>query len=378
MASLEHGRIPSPRPIAAREIQLVDRVEEMKLLKEAVGRTIQGEGGLVLLYGEAGIGKTRLARELRAYAHLRGMQVLYGRCPALFRMDGVPPYILWKEVIKDYLETCSPEQLYKVIGYYPIEVSKLVPEIGQMLRNMPESFPLSPENSRDRLFEAVSQLITNISREKPLLVILDDLQWTDDSSLLLLHYLARGIYKETLLLLGAYRDTDVDEKHPLIPVLTELNRERLLQSIQLKRMSSDDVSEMIKRTLEQDDVPEEFCERVYEKTSGNPFFIEEMIKSLKEEEIIYREDNKWKIKEVLEIELPETAKSVVKKRISRLDDECQSVLTMASFIGKDFTFEALCGVTSVEEDKLLAIMEKIFKTGLFKQSCSWRRPVFIC
>jgi predicted ATPase/KaiC/GvpD/RAD55 family RecA-like ATPase len=235
-----------------------------------------------------------------------------------------------------------------------------------MLRNMPESFPLSPEDSRDRLFEAVSQFITNISREMPLLVVLDDLQWTDDSSLLLFHYLARGVYKETLLLLGAYRDTDIDEKHSLIPVLTELNRERLLQSVQLKRMSSDDVSEMIKRTLEQDDVPEEFCERVYEKTSGNPFFIEEMIKSLKEEEIIYREDNKWKIREVSEIELPETAKSVVKKRISRLDDECQSVLTLASFIGKDFTFEALCGITGVEEDKLLEIMEKIFKTGLFK------------
>ncbi len=116
MASIERERVPSPRPIAAREIPLIDRVEEMKLLKEAVDRTIQGEGGLVFLYGEAGIGKTRLARELRAYAHLRGMQVLYGRCPALFRMDGVPPYILWSEVIRDYLETSSPGAI--VQGYW--------------------------------------------------------------------------------------------------------------------------------------------------------------------------------------------------------------------------------------------------------------------
>jgi predicted ATPase len=110
VSSHESKVVPSPRPIAAREIQLVDRVEEMKLLKEAIDRTIQGEGGLVFLYGEAGIGKTRLTRELRAYAHLRGMQVLYGRCPALFRMDGVPPYILWREVIRDYLETCIPRK----------------------------------------------------------------------------------------------------------------------------------------------------------------------------------------------------------------------------------------------------------------------------
>jgi len=350
-----------------REIQLIDRVEEMQVLKEAADRAIRGQGGVVFLYGEAGIGKTRLARELGAYARSRGMQVLSGRCPALFRMDGVPPYVLWEEVIKDYLEVSTPEQLFRVIGSYPIEVSKLVPELKQKLRTFPQSFPLSPEHSRDRLFEAVSQFITNISREAPLLVILDDLQWTDQSSLLLLHYLARGVYRESLLLLGAYRDNYVDKKHPLSPVLTELNRERLLQSVPLKRLSFDDVSEMIERILEQDDVAREFCELVYEKTRGNPFFVEEVIKSLKEEEVIYREKKKWKIEKVSRIEFPKTVKSVIKKRISRLDDESQKVLTMASFVGKDFTFEALCGVTGIEEDKLLEIMEKMLKTGLVKE-----------
>jgi predicted ATPase len=367
LASLERERVPSPRPIAGREIPLIDRVEEMKLLKEAVDRAILGEGGLVFLYGEAGIGKTRLARELRAYAHLRGMQVLYGRCPALFRMDGVPPYILWREVIRDYLENSNPEQLYRVIGFYPAEVAKLVPELSQKLRAIPQSFPISPEQEQNRLFEAVSQFVTNISREAPLLVVLDDLQWTDPSSLLLLHYLARGIQREHLLLLGDYRDTDVDERHSLTPVLTELNRERLLQSVQLKRMSFNDISEMIKQILEQDDVPREFCELVYEKTRGNPFFAEEVIKSMKEEEVIHREGDKWKIKEISKIEFPKTVKNVIKARISRLDEECQNILTLASFVGNDFTFEAICGATGVEEDKLLELLEKMLKTGLIKE-----------
>jgi len=350
-----------------REIQLIDRDEEMQLLREAADRAARGEGGVVFLHGEAGIGKTRLARELGVYARSQGMRVLSGRCPALFRMDGVPPYVLWEEVIKDYLETCTPEQLFRVVGSYPVEVSKLVPELKQKLRTFPQSFPLSPEHSRDRLFEAVSQFITNISKEAPLLVILDDLQWTDQSSLLLLHYLARGVYKESLLLLGAYRHTYVDKKHPLSPVLTELNRERLLQSLSLKRMSLDDVSEMIKRILGQDDVPKEFCRLVYEKTRGNPFFVEEVIKSLKEEKVICREKNKWGIKEVSRIKFPETVKDVLKTRIDRLDDECQHVLTMASFVGKDFTFEALHGVTGIEEDKLLELMEKMLKAGLVKE-----------
>jgi serine/threonine protein kinase/tetratricopeptide (TPR) repeat protein len=359
--------VPSPRPIAAREIQLIDRVEEMGVLREAVDKTVHGEGGLVLLHGEAGIGKTRLTRELRAYARLRGMQVLYGRCPALFRMDGVPPYTIWSEVIKDYLENSSQEQLYRVIGFYPAEVVKLVPELSQRLRTIPQSLPISPEHKQNRLFEAVSQFIINISRESPLLVVLDDLQWTDPSSLLLLHYLARGVQKTSLLLLGAYRSTDIDAKHPMSPVLTELNRERLPQSIQLKRMSLNDVSEMIKNILEQDDVPADFCKLVYEKTKGNPFFAEEVVKSLKEEEVIRREENKWAFKDISGIEFPVTVKNVVKARFGRLDDERKNVLTLASFIGNDFTLEAMCAVTGIEESKLLELMDEMFRIGLIKE-----------
>jgi len=367
LASLERGRVPSPRPIAPKEVPLVDRTEEMNVLKESVYKAVHGEGGLVFVHGEAGIGKTRLLREVGAYARSRGVQVLYGRCPALFRMDGVPPYIIWKEVIKDYLETCTLDQLDRVIGYYPAEVAKLVPELSRKLRTVPQSLPISPEQEQNRLFEAVSQFITNISQETPLLVVLDDLQWTDPSSLLLLHYLARGVQKTPLLLLGAYRSTDIDSKHPLTPVLTELKRERLPQSVSLKRMSGEDTSEMIEQILEQDDVPPEFCRMVFEKTRGNPFFTEEVIESLKEEDVIYREEGAWKFKESSAIEFPESVKNILKTRFSRLDEDCQNVLTMASLIGNDFTLEAMCAVTGIEEDKLLKLMDKLFKTGLIKE-----------
>ena len=339
----------------------------MNVLKEAVYRAVHGEGGLVFIHGEAGIGKTRLVRELGAYARSRGVQVLYGRCPALFRMDGVPPYILWKEVIKDYLEACTPEQLHRVVGEYPAEVAKLVPELGRKLKVISQSFPLSPEQEQNRLFEAVSQLIGNVSTEAPLLVILDDLQWTDPSSLLLLHYLAHGVQKTSLLLLGAYRSTDVDSKHPLTSILTELKRERLPQVVSLKRMSLEDISEMIRQILEQDDVPTEFCGLVYNKTRGNPFFAEEVIESLKEEGVIYREKSRWKIRDVSKIEFPETVRNVVEARICRLDDDCKSALAMASFIGNDFGFKALQEVTGSEESKLLELMDKLFKTGLIKE-----------
>ena len=367
MASLERDRVPSPRPIAPKEVPLVDRTGEMNALKEAVYKAVHGEGCLVLVQGEAGIGKTRLLREVGAYAKSRGVQVLYGRCPALFRMDGVPPYIIWKEVIKDYLETCTLEHLDRVIGYYPAEVAKLVPEISQKLRTIPQSFQISPEQEQNRLFEAVSQFITNISREAPLLVILDDLQWTDPSSLLLLHYLARGVEKMSMLLLGAYRSTDIDDKHPLTAVLAELNRERLPQEIQLKRMSLSDVSEMVRNILEQENVPEEFCRLVYDKTRGNPFFAEEVVKSLKEDGVICREEDEWKFREVSAIEFPKSVKNVLKTRLSRLDGDSQHILAIASFIGNDFTLEALCAVTGIEEDKLLKLVDNLFKTGMIRE-----------
>ncbi len=359
--------VPSLNPLISKEIELINRVEEMQLLKQAVDRAVQGNGGVVFLSGEAGIGKTRLARELGAYAHLQGIQVLSGRCPALFRMNGVPPYVLWNDVIRDYLENSTSEQLFKVIGYYPAEVAKLVPEVAQKLRVIPKSLPINPEHERNRVFEAVSQFVTNISRELPLLIILDDLQWADQSSLLLLHYLARGIHRESMLLLGAYRDVYVNEKHSLFPVLTELNRERLLQSVPLKRLSFNDASEMIKRILAQDDISTEFSKLVYEKTRGNPFFVEEVIKSLKEDEVIYRRRHEWKIKEISKIEFPKTVKSVIRARLSRLDEESQRVLTLASFIGKDFTFETLRLASDIEEDRLVDIMEKLLKTSLVKE-----------
>ena len=352
--------------LARKPTALVNRVQEMMFLKDSADKATRGEGGVVFIFGEAGIGKTRLTKEIKTHANLRGMRILYGRCPALFKSTGVPPYTLWKEVIKDYLQGCTPEELQRVVGYYPGEISKIIPEIKQKLIVFSESPVLSPDLERDRLFEAVFQFVTNISKTAPLIVVLDDLQWADPSSLLLLHYLARGIYRENLLFLGAYRDTEIEAKHPLSPVLTDLNRARLLQCAQLKRFSYSEVTQMVRQILGLGEVPNEFCERIYEKTDGNPFFIEEVITSLKEEGVIYCKENQCKISGFSKIEFPRTVKDVLKERIDRLDKDCQELLLTASFIGNDFTFEALREITGIEDEKLLEKTENILKTGLLR------------
>lgn len=365
----------NPAPISQKEVRLVNRVEELDLLMKAVDRTARGEGGLLFLHGEAGIGKTRLAREAGAYARRCGMQTLQANCartcPSLAGTYDVPPYILWQQVIKDYLEPRTQRQLSWIIRFCSGEIYKLVPELGRKLGFIPPSSALKPEEGQYRLFEAVSQLIVQISRETPLLVVLDDLQWADKSSLQLVAYLAQDIQKEPLLLLGDYRDTDVDTEHPLFPVILELNRERLLTRIKLKRMACEDMSDMIRQILQQNEIPSGFLDLVYEATKGNPFFLEEVIKDLKDEKAIFREGDNWKIGEIAKIKLPETVSAVIRSRIDRLDGECQSVLGLASFLENDFTIEALrkaCVHAGFEEKNVDMIFGKILKAGLVKEN----------
>jgi predicted ATPase len=133
-------------------------------------------------------------------------------------------------------------------------------------------------------------------------------------------------------------------------------------------MSMDETSEMMKQILEQDEIPPEFCSMVFEKTRGNPFFTEEVMESLKEEEVIYKEGDRWKFKEIPKIEFPESVKNVVKARFGRLDEECQNVLTLASFVGNDFTLETMAVVMGTEENKLLEIMDRLIKAGFVKHT----------
>lgn len=358
--------VATPYSLDAKETLLVDRIEEMERLKQGVNRAINGQGESFFLYGEAGIGKTKLTKELGAYGRSRGMQTLYGRCPALSKMGSISPYALWKEIIREYLQKSTPEQLQRAVGFYPGEIFKLVPEIKQKLVTFSESPPLNPSMERERLYEALSQFIFNISRETPLILVLDDLQWADPSSLSMMHYIVRGIYREKLFLLGAYRDSEIEEKHPLSPIISELNRIRLLQFIQLNRMSKDDTAKFVLELLGQKDVPPEFCDLVYEKTLGNPFFVEEVITSLKEEKAIVREEGTYVIKTTDDVLFPKTVKDVLKARINRVDEESQKVLGLAAFIGNDFTLKTLLEVTGLEESKLLELIEKTEEKGLLK------------
>ena len=357
--------------VSKRKVQFIGRTCELEILKKAVDPATR-KAKVILLSGEAGIGKTRLANELGKYAQLNGMKILNGACPAPFGTSNIPPYAVWKEIIRNYLHTASPQQLHTAMCKYQSSISKLVPETRQRTESL-EAPRLRPDHERDRLFEAVWQFLTNVSRTTPLLIVLDDLQWADSSSLLLLKYLARGISEESLFILGVYCDTETENRRPSLKFLTEFKRETLLQSIELKRMTKEQTLEIIEQVTRQGDVQKEFCDLVYERTKGNPLHVEEVITMLKEEGVIHCEENTCKIREAAEVELPDNPRDVLKRRLRKLDEECFNVLTLASFIGNEFTLEALEKIMGIEEKRLIEIAKKMLGKGILKCANEYER-----
>jgi len=352
--------LPSPEPVWARS--LVDREDELGILKGCLDGVLRGEGSLVFVTGEAGIGKTRLLMELKAYAKLRGALFLVGNCYE----EGAVPYKPWVEIVREYLRRSQPELLYKVAGIYAAEIVKLVPEAASKLRAIPPLPYLGPEEERLRLFEAVTQFFINASKDSPLVLFLDNLQWADPSTMQLLHYLGRSLRLERLAIVGAYRDLELKEKDALSRCLLNMNRERLFQALPLRRLEASEVGVMVRQTFG-DKVPSALASLVYEKSGGNPFFVEEILRSLAEERMVQPGQKGWVVPHVSRIRIPDTVKAVVTQRLQRLDDTCRRTLSLAAVVGREFDFQVLSEVTGLEEDQLVNHLDECLRNGLIQE-----------
>jgi hypothetical protein len=350
--------IPSPEPQWAQP--LVDREQEMKILKARLDAALRGEGSLVFITGEAGIGKTRLAYELRSYARLRGAQCLMGKG---YEREGAVPYQPWSNIIKEYFRWAPPLLLFKAVGTFAPELAKLVPELGDKLGTIPPPASAPSSQQHVRLYEAVTQFFVNISKEVPLVLFLDDLQWFDDASMGLLLHMARAITTERLLVVGAYRDLELDDQRSLSRRVAEINRERLFHAIPLKRLAFDHVLQMIRQTFGEK-VPSELPDLVYGKTEGNPFFVEEVLRSLVEEGAVYPVEKGWGVKDLSQVHVPRGIKEVLGKKLERLDEECCHVLSAAAVIGREFSFLVLREVTGLGENELIDIIDKCLHARL--------------
>ena len=344
--------------------RLAGREAELREIKSSIELAASGHGRVVLIEGEPGIGKTRLLQEAQVYARLRRFTVVLGRC---YEQETGIPYLPFIEMFQARFRAMDRAGLLDELGATASEFVKLIPEVRKALPDVAESTALEPVQERLRLFSSIADYFRGQSRRGPLVMVLEDLHWADAATLGLLQHLARSLQSERTLILGSYRDVELDRKHPLADALREMNRERLYSRVSLRRLSREGVGAMMRAMFELDRVSDEFLDLLYGETEGNPFFVEEVLKSLIEEGALYREGGRWQRKEIAEIEVPQSIKEVIGRRLERITEPCQRALSLAAVIGRRFRFEVLQAVGELQEEDLLLALEEAIRTQLVRE-----------
>jgi tetratricopeptide (TPR) repeat protein len=404
--------------------KFVDRKKELQKLKEQVEGLLEGKGRLVLVEGEAGVGKTRLIDELKKWVKDNYDQVrfLSGKC--IFR-EGLDPYLPFTDALREYYEH---ENIPKLIGLalieqepmekFSIEMIPLMEQTGSDIESpdtqtVPGEDLLLPKDrsiekkdevqditgieppigfipsiikstngealklAQDKMFDDISNQLIQLANQAPVILFLDDLQWADSSTLKLLHYITEKTTDSPILIFGVYRpeELQISEEdhiqHPLSETLQRLSREKLFNSVVLERLPKPAAENMIKNVLNIEEVPKGFSDWLYEKTEGNPFFIEEVIISLMEENIIdpwsYLKEPELDKLKLSHIKIPTTIGDLIVRRLNRLEGGDLKVLSLAALVGREFDYNVLKRISSMSEDKLLDVLDRLVATGLIHE-----------
>ena len=299
LASVSRGSTPAPQP-GSTDPQadttnpiyrrtFVGREPEVKQLESAFDAALSGRGSLFMVVGEPGIGKTTITEQLATYVGMRGGKSLVGHSYEEGSLS--LPYLPFVEAMRSYVVQGDREELASQLGQGAADVARIVSEVRDRVNVVP-STSSSPEEERFRLFQAFASFLRNASRAQALCVVLEDLHDADKGTMEMLVHLARNLSGTRILLVGTYRDVEVDRKHPLSSALAELRRIESFQRIPLRGLSPDEVQRMLSNIAGQE-VQYVLAEGVYRQTEGNPLFIQEVIRYAAESGLIKREGDQW-------------------------------------------------------------------------------------
>ncbi|MEY2404804.1 MAG: hypothetical protein QOD38_2355, partial [Acidimicrobiaceae bacterium] len=327
----------------------------------------EGQRQIVLLSGEPGMGKTRLATEIAHRAHGEGAVVLFGRADE----DVDTPYRPIVEVLRHLVEHAPVDLLDAHVTQCGAVLARLVPEIARRTTVSTSSFV--DESDRSVLFDAVVDLLARASAASPVVLVLDDLHWADHPSLLFLRHLAKASTSMAVTVMGTYRDTDLVRTHPLSLVLADLRREPNVYRIALDGLDLDEIGQLMTLAAG-DDVGEradELAAAIAAETGGNPFFVSEVLVHLVESGGIYRgSDGKWTTDaaDIADLGVPEGVREVVGRRLSALSDEANEALAIASILGFEFDAVVVAGMLGRPIDDVVEALEVPVRRGLLAEA----------
>ncbi len=352
--------VPFNRPIVCPTF--IGRTHDLAALRVLVEEAKNCQGHVALICGEAGIGKSRLVTEVKTYAAHQGFLLLQGNC---FQTDNSFPYAPLRDLLRTYLTNSIEDNID--LEPYVHDLSKLLPDLPLLLPHLvirpSKEVTSSPEQEKRRIFTTLTHFFTHETMRQPVMCVIEDLHWCDDTTLEFLFSLIRRCLQQPLFFLFTYRN---DEVQPALRhFLAQLNRERLAQELPLSHLSPDNISSMIQVIFAlQRPVQADTLDAIYTLTEGNPFFVEETLKSLVTKGEIYYADGTWQRKPLQELSTPQSVQDAVQQRTDHLSPSAKQVLTFASVAGRRFDFTLLQQVMHCGEEQLLVLIKELIAAQL--------------
>lgn len=315
-----------------------------------------GCGAVLLLAGEQGIGKTRLAEELGAYALARGGVFLRGRFPR----QSLVPYDPWIEALQAGLGRLSPEAAAEAVGPFRRELASIMPELRDAVgQELPGRTDLHEQ--RRALYDGVVRVLSHVARAGPVVLLLDDLHWS--RSLRLMLHVAQRLDHLPLLLVGTLREDELNDKPPLVRDLAEVRRTGHLTQVRLEPLTPAETERLVESYFGPAVSSEISCE-VHDSTRGNPLFIEEVLRSLVETGVVEQQDGAWSLQARHTIALPASVKTAIQDRVTALGTPALEALRHGAVLGQQFSFQELAAFTGMPEPDLVAGLERAIAARL--------------
>lgn len=359
-SAADPGTLPLPPALTTfDEAPFVGRAPAVEQLVELLGDAGRGSARFAVLADEAGMGKTRLAARFGAESHARGATVLYGRC-VQNSPTGYAPFV---EALRYYAAHATAADLSDVMGDSAPEIARLLPELASRLDAGTAPVLGTPATQRQRLFKAIESFLRQLARQRPVVLVIDDLHEADGPSLALLRHLARTGRPERVLVVGAYRPDDVAPGHPLDELVARLRRERLMAEIALGPLGAADAVELMREQAGRP-LPEALADALVRQSSGNPLFFCQMVSLLDErgqlDAVAAAADEQRELPHLL----PPAAGEVIGRRLARLSDDAREALALAAVLGEAFDLELVVRASGWERGRASSALDEAVAADL--------------
>jgi DNA-binding CsgD family transcriptional regulator/tetratricopeptide (TPR) repeat protein len=340
--------LPLPPAVNRNRAGLIGRGTELARLNTALSNALDGKPAMVFMGGEAGVGKTRLLRELSLAAQKAGARVVAGACVDL----GDLPYAPLVDALRSLVRDIGLDRLRQLAGSGFASLTRLAPFLGDFIAE-PGDVDAPEQHARSRLFEAVLHLFGQLSAETPVLVIIEDLHWADRSTLDFLSFLLKALTEERLLVVASYRSNELHPRHPLRPVVVEIDRARRAERFELHPFDLDELRLFLEATLGEEPRPA-LVRQLFELSDGNPFFAEELVAGRVLDEVAASDP----VAAPGRRRVPQPLRDVLLARVEMMSDEAQEVLRAAATAGRHVSHRLIATVCDLPERALLTALRE--------------------